>query len=68
MFEREVRLSVQQILALIAEEREDYSRYCQLCARLKTAPDPIATAVHETKIELLTRLKTGDLLPMRTRE
>jgi len=46
-------LSKQNILDLIADEREKYSSYLQLCTYYKINPDSIVTIKCSVKIETL---------------
>lgn len=46
-------LSKQQILDLIAEEKNKYSSYLQLCSYYKIEPDPVAIIKCSTKVETL---------------
>jgi hypothetical protein len=44
------------LLSLISEEKERFGQYSQLCATYQIQPDPIATARHQGKLEILQRL------------
>ncbi len=46
-------LSKQHILDLIADEKEKYSSYLQLCTYYKIDPDPLATVKCLAKIETM---------------
>ena len=41
------------ILSMIAEEKEQFNEYSQLCAIYKIQPDPIAIAKHHGRMEIL---------------
>jgi hypothetical protein len=44
------------LLDMIAQEKEQYSAYCQLCATYRTKADPIVLARHQGKLEVLQSL------------
>jgi hypothetical protein len=44
------------LLSLISEEKENFSKYSQLCANYQIQTDPLATARHRGKLEILERL------------
>lgn len=50
MFDRDV------LLSLIAEEKESFSQYCQLCSQYLIPEDPLATARHQGRMEILETL------------
>ena len=43
----------EMLLDQITEEKENFSRYSQLCALYQIMPDPLAIARHQGKIEIL---------------
>ena len=46
-------LNKDYILSLIAEEKEQFSKYCQLCSIYSGTPDPLIKARHQGKVEIL---------------
>ena len=46
----------ERLLALIAEEKENYSKYFQLCTFYQIQPDPLAQANHRGKLQILQNL------------
>lgn len=58
-----VRATRDDLLDLLAQEKESFALYERLCAAYKTKPDPIAIAVSKAKIELLQQLLAGETEP-----
>lgn len=53
---RAVTVQVDELLSLIAEEKESYGSYLRLCARYEIDPHPVVTAISQTKIQLWEQL------------
>jgi hypothetical protein len=51
-----MELSRENLMIIFSEEKENFSKYSQLCALYQISPDPIAMAKHLGKIEILQML------------
>jgi hypothetical protein len=49
-------LSKELLFSLFSQEKDLYSQYLQLCAIYQTQPDPLVTARHQGKLEILQHL------------
>ena len=58
-----VGVSRDVLLDLLAEEKEAFALYEQLCARYQTSPDPVAVAASKARMLLLQQLLSEDTEP-----
>ena len=61
MNSKDCTVTQEQLLHLLAEEKETYNNYVQLCNFYQISPDPMATAAHQAKIQTLNQLLGGKL-------
>ena len=49
----EQAISKELLFSLFSQEKESYSQYLQLCTNYQAQPDPLVTARHQGKSEIL---------------
>jgi hypothetical protein len=64
--EGEIRLSRDLIMHLLAEEREAIASYHRSCVRYQIMPDPLAQAISDERIRLLSQILDGKQLTLQS--
>ena len=64
--EGEIRLNRDLIMHLLAEEREAIALYNRACVRYQITPDPLARAVSDERIRLLSQILDGKQLTLQS--
>ena len=59
---KELGITKEYLMQLIAEEKEALAAYEQSCTRFKITPNSLATSVAAARIELLQDLMRGEIL------
>jgi hypothetical protein len=49
-------LAKEALMVLISEEKDNFSRYSQLCTTYQVQTDPLVMARHQGRLEILQRL------------
>jgi hypothetical protein len=61
-----IRLSRDLIMHLLSEERESIASYHRACVRYQIDPDPLAQAVSNERIRLLSQILDGKQLTLQS--